>query len=53
MGKQLKTVAELMQRDLKKIDIWCKTKGLSVNLDKTEVVGTLYKKEKNQRSCKN
>ncbi len=38
MGKHLKTVAELIQRGLRKIDTRCKSKGLSENPEKTKVV---------------
>ncbi len=37
-GKHLNTVADLMQRSLRVVDSWCKTKGLSVNPEKTEVL---------------
>ncbi len=37
-GKHLNTVAYLMQKSLKVVDSWCKTKGLSVNSEKTEVL---------------
>ncbi len=38
MGKHLNNVTELIQKVPRKVDIWCKTKGLSVNSQKTEVV---------------
>ncbi len=37
IGKHLNPVAEMMQRDLRKIDTWCESKGFSVNPEKTEV----------------
>ncbi len=37
-SKYLNTVADLMPESLRVVDSWCKTKGLSVNPEKTEVV---------------
>ncbi len=45
-GKHLNTVADLMQRSLRVVNSWCKTKGLSVNPDKTEVL--LFTRKRNR-----
>ncbi len=37
-GKHLNTVADLMQGNLRVVDSWCKTKGLSINPEKIEVL---------------
>ncbi len=37
-GKHLNTVADLMQGSLRVVDSWCKTKVLSDNPEKTEVL---------------
>ncbi len=37
-GKHLYTVTDLMQGSLRVMGSWCKTKGLSVNPEKTEVL---------------
>ncbi len=37
-GKHLNTVADLMQGSPRVVDSWCKTKGLSVNPEETEVL---------------
>ncbi len=35
-GKHLSTVADPMQGSFRVVDGWCKTKGLSINPEKTE-----------------
>ncbi len=37
-GKYFSTVVDLMQGSFRVVDNWCKTKGLSINPEKTEVV---------------
>ncbi len=44
-GKHLNTGADLMQGSLRVLDSWCKTKGLSVNPEKTEVLLFTRKKK--------
>ncbi len=38
LGKHLNTITDLMQGSLRVVDSWCKTKCLSVNAEKTEVL---------------
>ncbi len=47
VGKHLNTVTDLMQGAFRKIDK-CKTKGLSVHLEKTEVVVFTKKRKTNK-----
>ncbi len=37
-GKHLNTVADIMQGSVRLMDSWCKTKGLSANPKKIEVI---------------
>ncbi len=47
-GKHLNIVADLMQGSLGVADSWCKSKGLSVNPEKTEVL-LITRKKKTER----
>ncbi len=50
MGKHLNSIAELTQKGFRKMNTWCKAKGLSVNLEKTEVV-LFIRKRKTRAAC--
>ncbi len=50
-GKYLSTVVDSMQKSLSVAENWCKTKGPSINLEKTEVV-VFKRKRKTERLVK-
>ncbi len=48
-GKYQSKVADLMQGSLRAVDSWCKTKGLSINPEKTSLV--LFTRKRKIERC--